>query len=98
MKLTSLTSVIRAACGGRIFSSSRAAYRPPNPPPAITILQDILARLPPWSRAQLARRGAVGEHGPGGEVAGRPGDRAAGVRAAAGEVEALDAAEAAGAR
>ena len=39
MKLTSVTSVTFAACGGSARSSLRAAYSPPKPPPRITTFQ-----------------------------------------------------------
>src|SRR3954451_22594947 len=86
MKLTSLTSVMRAACGGSTRSSSRAAYSPPNPPPAMTILHAMRARLPPL---------AVFDHRARREVSGRTRDGAAGVRARPREVQAVDPAEAA---
>jgi hypothetical protein len=41
MKFTSLTRFSRAACLGITRSSSRAAWAPANPPPAITTFQAI---------------------------------------------------------
>src|SRR4051794_27921392 len=96
MKLTSLTSVICAACWGSTFSSVRAAYSPANPPPAMTTRQDIGAdhtRLP-RARTGDCSAAAVLEQRPGGEVARSAGDRSAGMGPGAGQVQALDAAEA----
>src|SRR3954469_13547383 len=50
MKLTSLTSVIRALWLGRTRSSVRAAYSPPKPPPAMTTFQAMRDRLTPGQR------------------------------------------------
>src|SRR5215212_2800902 len=99
MKLTSLTSVMRAACGGSTRSSSRAAYSPPNPPPAMTIRQAIGGRLPPNAVARRparrppARPLYILEHRARGQVARGPGHRASRMGARAGEVQPLDSAE-----
>src|SRR3954468_18590771 len=84
MNSTALTSVRRAACGGSARSSSRAAYSPPNPPPAMTIRQAIGRRLPPVAILEYRMRG----EGPGGA-----GHRASRVATRAGEVQPLDPAE-----
>src|SRR5687767_12614061 len=88
---------MRVLCAGSTRSRVRAAYRPPKPPPAITMRwattpepSDVRRKFD-WS---LGRQ--VLEHRAGRQVAGRSGDRAAGMGSRPGQVQALQSAEAAG--
>src|SRR4051794_14034416 len=62
MKLTSLTSVIRALWGGRTFSSVRAAWRPPKPPPAITTCHAMRSDAARKRRRAGARLGGPAQY------------------------------------
>src|SRR5204862_69967 len=61
MKLTSVTIVTFAACGGSLRSSFRAAYRPPNPPPRMTMFQAMRRDYSwlRWGATSSANRAAV---------------------------------------
>src|SRR5690242_16846095 len=61
MKLTSVTIVTFAACGGSVRSSLRAAYRPPNPPPRITTFQAMRRDYSWASRSRLLAADELGE-------------------------------------